>query len=390
MDSLITLHTSTMSIRKKIKVHLKERQEKKGYYRYFQLEFSIEGRRYRQTIPGLDPRNQEDWQAAEIMRMKKALELAEGKGNEFDNNEVKPMLFMQFVRSYLEHSKNVKDRSEVTYKTDHRSFQRFRECLKEKGMLSISLNDITPVIAEMFKSWRLYKVSNNTTRLELRHLKAGFSWAKSNGFIFENPFWNIKFPTEKVSDPKAIPIEDVTKIFEAVKNNKALTDKKRKLIIQTFELYRQTGIRPSELWKINVGRWHGDEITIPRPKTGSERTIVLNDISKSIIEQWAENKAPEDPLFHWFKNPTPTRWFRYYRDLAGVSKEYSLKHFRKTFGRDLHELGHTTEEVADSLGHTSTRITKKYYTGINKIGMKKAVDELGKRKSFIEPNDTKM
>lgn len=195
---------------------------------------------------------------------------------------------------------------------------------------------------------------------ELRVLKSFFKWAFGEGYISKIPTLNIKTIKQEKRIKKSFTELQIEQMRKVLNNKGSLRD------IAIFETLNSTGVRVSELNRMNISDIQDDEITV-FGKGEKERIVYLNTKSKLAIQDYLKSRNDnEEALFISSKSPY-TRLSKgaietMIRNLgkeAGVDKAHPHK-FRRTSATFALNRGMPIEQVQQMLGHENISTTTIY------------------------------
>ena len=195
---------------------------------------------------------------------------------------------------------------------------------------------------------------------ELRVLKSFFKWAFGEGYISKIPTLNIKTIKQEKRIKKSFTELQIEQMRKVLNNKGSLRD------IAIFETLNSTGVRVSELNRMNISDIQDDEITV-FGKGEKERIVYLNTKSKLAIQDYLKSRNDnEEALFISSKSPY-TRLSKgaietMIRNLgkeAGVDKAHPHR-FRRTSATFALNRGMPIEQVQQMLGHENISTTTIY------------------------------
>lgn len=317
------------------------------YYR-----FKIRGKSYHKAIP--EATNKRDAEKAESIIK---AELLQGKYNLVEHRG--DMLFTKLVDVYIDYTKA----NNASYQTCIGKAEKFREYFKNK-----KLSDVTPIMVEQYRKKRKSEhkdkksekpIANTTINREVEILRKMFNIAIDNEWCDKNPASSrvVKKYREENKLERFLTIEEEARLLEQCIGEHAYM----KPIIQ-FAL--STGMRKGEILGLKWDCVNLEEgfLTLLHTKSGKKRTIIINSITRPILEKLKVEKC----CSYVFGNPhTQNRYFDLKRSFDSICKKANIENFR------FHDLRHTagTRMAADCidlgtvkeiLGHADIKTTMRY------------------------------
>ncbi|MCM1039832.1 MAG: tyrosine-type recombinase/integrase [Ruminococcus sp.] len=200
---------------------------------------------------------------------------------------------------------------------------------------------------------RLSKTSQDN---ELRVLKSFFKWCSGEEYIQKNPTENIKAVKKEKRIKRPFSETELELIREKAEN------KRDRAIV---EVLYSTGVRVSELCRMNISDIANDEIAV-LGKGEKERMVYLNTRAKIAISEYLKTRTDsEDALFigmNTKKRLSKGRIEKVVRELgekAGVPNCHPHR-FRRTAGTIALNRGMPLEQVQQMLGHEDIATTTIY------------------------------
>ncbi len=252
------------------------------------------------------------------------------------------IILSKLTQIYLEHSRS--EHSQNTYTLNERFLRFFKSFIGDVAVDKITRQDI-----ENYKSERLKSVNKCSVNMEIRHLKATFSYAANIvGILKENPFKNVKqLKIDGDNLPSYLSLDDIEKLLCVIDD----LDFKHLVIF-----YLNTGCRRDEA--LNLTREHIDlsrkKIKITRTKSGKDREIPITEELLKILKL----RGQDVPF--GFKSDFVTHKFKKYVRKAEINQHFSVHSLRHTFASHLVMSGVDLYTVQKLLGHSSIRVTEKY------------------------------
>lgn len=309
----------------------------------------------------------------------------------FKSDEYKT--FPQVLRDYASYVNVIKGNSEKTvceYLLDLRTFFRFyimksrneeldKADFEKIDISKITVEDagrITPQHILEFLMYASFERENTpTTRMrKLSALKSFYHYLYGKKhLVSSNPTTEIDSPKKGHTLPKYMNTEEAVKLLETVSSDDDSKTKRRDFAI--IALFLNTGMRLSELVGLNIKSFDSELVSVKvKGKGNKERVIYLNDISKSALRDYLEERL--DPTTSvkdseaLFISRLGTRistktvqWMVYkYLDLAGLgAKGLSTHKLRHTAATLMYQSGNVDIRVLkDILGHEQLNTTQIY------------------------------
>lgn len=230
------------------------------------------------------------------------------------------------------------------------------------------LTEITPQAMEEYKATRLQTAAAPTINIEIKVLSAALHEAAEMGWT-DLPTKRFKQIRQRDPEcPRWLTRDQVDALL-------AVCDETyRRLVL--FALH--TGCRRNEILGIT---WEDIDLNrrqiIVRSETGKmgkRRSIPINDTLLAMLREW-----PPPHTGRIFPDLGPnqvTMAFRRLRRRAGLPEGTSVHTLRATFATHLIERGSNIYVVSRLLGHSSVKVTERYYLALDPEFVKSAVNSL--------------
>lgn len=319
----------------------------------WQIDRSIDGERYRVTIT--EAQNKSEALAAEKTWLRQ----------QFDRKysaTVKRKKFVDYVNEvFLPYSRTNKR----SYIDDVYMCKVFCEFFK-----GYFLDEITPQLVEDYKRWRVEGVTRKGTRRsrgrvnrELNSLSRIFSLAVDDELLSSNPARKKRF---KLDDER----KRFLSVYEEDRLMRALEANERTRMIVTIALY--TGMRRGEIFNL---RWRDVDfdrelIHVRNTKTAKDRSIPITPRVQDVLAILKQKSNYNEYVFVRTKNTVKKdlrrenplsidRAFKNALKDAGI-KDFRFHDLRHSAGTRLADAGVPMIVIADILGHSDLRTTKRY------------------------------
>ncbi len=222
-----------------------------------------------------------------------------------------------------------------------------------------------PTLRKFRESW---PNQNFAAQKKLEHLRSFFRFAQASGWIADNPA--AKLQSHKTRRPQVLPFtrEEVARIWAAcdaygTHNGRAGREYARRLRGLAL-LLRYSGLRIGDVVSLERGKIAEGKLFLCTAKTGTEVYCPLPDF---VLLALASMPSSSGKYFFWtgqgkLKSAVGD-WQRSLKKLFRLAKvsDGHAHRFRHTFSVELLLAGVPIERVSILLGHSSVRITEKYY-----------------------------
>jgi integrase len=263
------------------------------------------------------------------------------------------------ARAYAESNKSPK--------TLGREQLAFNQIIRTLGDLELSV--ISPAKIEEYKATRLKEVAPTTVNIEIRVLNTALNQAAELGWLKNAPearFKQIRIPDAE--PPDWLNHEQIVKLLA--------TDDDEFRCFLIFLLH--TGCRRNEalgvMWNDVDLKRRQIMISGQVGKMGRRRVVPLNDTLCELLSSWP--RLETEQLFPNYGPNQVSMKFRRWARIIGLPKGISLHSLRATFACHLIEKGVDIYTVSKLLGHSSVRVTEKYYLALSPVHVQEAVNRL--------------
>lgn len=256
-----------------------------------------------------------------------------------------------------------KDMSEPVF----RKYELVKEMYLEDNDGSKELSSITPHTINTFYSKLRGKFQTSTSAGYMTKLKTFVRYAIDNGKMSVNPFANIKIT--KDSKPIDYLTEEQIKVLESTElENQSLQN-----VLDCFIFQMSSGLSYADMVTLtkediqNDGEGHYF-IHKRRVKTNTEYMAVILPSGMKILEKYDYN-------LNVISNQKMNAYLHVIEDLLGLDIKLHTHLARHTYCTLLLNKGIRLEVVSKAAGHSSTKVTQKFYAHLEN---KTIVDEVSK------------
>ncbi|MGM0582736.1 MAG: tyrosine-type recombinase/integrase [Bacteroidota bacterium] len=276
--------------------------------------------------------------------------------------------------------------SEGTYERYQTNLGHFLRICKDRPMDAYKRIDI-----ERFKQKRLSEVSKETINVDIRGIKAAFSWAYKYNLIDRHPFKGQDFLFEVNSRKRAFTKKEVDRLLDYTEGEN---------IGLAIRLAYYTGMRIGEVSGLTWNFVHlGDNpfLHIPKElaKNNKARDIPLGEKALEIVQalkRTLEQKKQKNPAVYKNRPPEETYliqkkrgWGQYcirsiqdrfsdVRDEAGLPDELTFHCLRHSFATHILAKNANLFGVSKLLGHSDTKITQDFYDHTSGLNFREIAD----------------
>ncbi len=276
------------------------------------------------------------------------------------------------IQRYLFHCKEQRRLDDKTLKAYRIDLTQFSQLVKAEHIAELNVDVLEKYIATLHQSYK-----PKTVKRKIASAKAFFHFLEYKDIIQLNPFHKLQLRfREPVILPKTIPLHTIEQLlitmYDALYNAATIYQKRKALLdIAIVELLFSTGIRISELCKLNLDDIDLTNNTILIYGKGSkERKLqIANESVCSILTRYYRCYEKQITSTGYFF-PSKTgqalsdqyvrKMLNKYSSLAGISMHITPHMFRHTFATSLLESDVDIRYIQEMLGHSSINITQIY------------------------------
>ncbi len=366
------------------RIYLFKREKKNRFY----VQFNDETGRLRSLSTGVtlplkytNKQRDEAEHQAKIAAKKKVLK-ALGMDHPTTKKNI-DKLSVYLDRYYYPHIRT--NRAERTLETYQRSLDHFIRVCGDKPLQAYSRSHIHDYKIIRFDTDGIQKTTIN---IELRSIKAAFSWAYKNDFLDKFQFKGQEFLFDAPTSKREFKTYEINKLFEATEGT---------MIGLAIRLAYYTGMRQGELSNITWRMVHEKERFVHLPasitKSGKPRRVPLSNGAFNVIKvlenvlktkrrnhpKWYKNTPflecyilQKDRGFGQYQSRSLQDMFRKYMNKAGLPKELTFHCLRHSFATHVLERGADLYGVSKIMGHSSPAVTAAFYdhtTALNYRGI---------------------
>lgn len=330
---------------------------KRGGVWYY--DFQIKGTRYRGSIP--EARLKSEAEQAEVGKRKEVFEGRYGR----------PQGTVSFAEFVGDPDAENEQFAEGTYldwaKTNKKSWRHdvFRAKVLREAFRGKTMREISPLLIEKYKRDRRKSITKRGTQRsaasvnrELELLSKIFSLAMKYHQIETNPCREVMHFPEDNEQHRYLAWDEEPLLMAQLIGRRA--DMKSKVVVALG-----TGMRLTEQLSMRVSQvdFSRGLVTPIHTKTGRNRQIPMNPDVRTALLGLCRGKKPNDFVFHNPKTGTRVKEIKTaFKSACRDAKIEGLqwKHLRATFGTRLGEAGYNAFEIADLMGHSDIKTTRRY------------------------------
>ncbi len=238
-------------------------------------------------------------------------------------------------------------------------FRAWQAHASEKGLAELTEFDQ----AEM-RAWReSWSCKPATQRLQIKLLRAFFTYAVDAGWVRASPVVKLKAP--RTPDHPKMPLtkEEVVSLVVTARE----ADKTEEEALILLMRYSGLSIRDAVTLRRDAIDSH-DNLTLRRAKSGELVIVPLHSLAIKALERM---EPPNLQNFFWPGRSQPLSATKYWRDrLNLVARKAGVQNFtphrlRHTFAVEFLTAGESIEDLSTLLGHSSVYTTERYYAQWN-------------------------
>lgn len=280
----------------------------------------------------------------------------------------------RLVRSWLRHLTNERSLSENTIQNYRRDTTRFLDWADDRAIKTMKTSDVERFVIWLSTDAGTGKgLATSSVARTLSAMRNLYRFGFSEGLVDVDAAADVPVPSLPLSIPKALSVEQVIKIIEAIPGHDtaSVLDLRNRALV---ELLYSTGARISELMVLDVDDvdWEHTIVQV-RGKGGKERIVPLGEPALRALKSYltrarpALNKKGSPALFLSNRGGRMTRQsgFKVISEAAtaagiGPVSPHSLRH---SFATHLLEGGADIRVVQELLGHANV-VTTQIYTKV--------------------------
>ncbi|MGC9064624.1 MAG: site-specific tyrosine recombinase/integron integrase, partial [bacterium] len=247
------------------------------------------------------------------------------------------------------------------YREDLEQFSNFL-ALRSKPLIEALKDDIRDFIISLTREGNL----RSTILRKLSTLRRFYKFLVKRGILMNNPIVSLFSPKLMKPLPNFLTQGEVQLLIDNISDTNPLGIRDRAII----ECLYSTGMRISELVRLNVSDLKGDREIVIKGKGNKERVVFFGEYAINSLERYLREARPmlvrnkrEDALF-LNKNGTRLSSRSVERMVErygyGIGKDISPHTMRHSFATHLLENGADLRAVQELLGHSDLSTTQKY------------------------------
>lgn len=224
------------------------------------------------------------------------------------------------------------------------------------------ITQVTSILPEHIEDFKKYLAANNYTAKsisrKLNSIKTFFRYLEEKKLISKNPAVSINHPKYKIKPPRILSKTEYGALRDAARSDIRMS--------AVIELLLQTGMRISEIERLNLEDVKDKNIKISAYESHSGRVVPLNQPAKKALERYLDvrpqSKTPNifitktgRPLLVRNIRAAVDRYFR----LAGI-KNTKVNDLRHTFIAHQLMAGASVVLIQKMAGHKRLSTTEKY------------------------------
>jgi len=276
---------------------------------------------------------------------------------DYKSNEYLLDIFLKYMRS----ERGATENTIRAYREDLKQFSSFLD-LQDKTLIEASKEDVREFIISLTRDGNL----KSTILRKLSTLRRFYKFLVKRDILDNNPLVSLFSPKLTQILPNFLTQKEVESLIEGIPDTTPLGIRDKAVV----ECLYSTGMRISELVRLNVSDLRGSNQVIIKGKGNKERIVFFGEYAMESLERYLKEVRPiltkregEDALF-LNKNGTRLssrsveRMIERYGYMIG--KDISPHTMRHSFATHLLENGADLRAVQELLGHSDLSTTQKY------------------------------
>lgn len=252
--------------------------------------------------------------------------------------------------------------------TVYRKYELVKELYLEDNDGTKEVTDITTHTVEMFHSKLIQRYETSTTAGYMTKLKTFVRFAIDNGKLKVNPFNGVKINREQK------PIDYLTEEEIETLINADIVNKSLRNVLDLFLFQCSSGLSYIDILNLEKNDVKDDGnghyyINKKRIKTGVEYTAVILPFGVDILKKYDYN-------LNVISNQKFNVYLHIIEKAVGINKSLHSHLARHSYLTYLLNKGIRLEVVSSAAGHSSTKITQKYYAKLKSETTVKEISQI--------------
>ncbi len=272
----------------------------------------------------------------------------------------------KILNNFLDYLKNEKELSNNTLESYGRDLRQFRSFLDEKSFNYLKVNKTT-IITYLLYLQKKGRATSSISR-SLASIRSLYQYLLNEGLISSDPTVNLESPKPEKKLPCILSLSEVDKLLNQPDANSKMGIRDRAML----ELLYATGIRVSELVRLNINDINIDMGFISCKNQDKERVIPIGSMAKKALKNYIDDcriklikENIEAALFVNYYGKRLTRqgfWkiIKRYTEKANIDKKITPHTLRHSFATHLIQNGADLKSVQEMLGHSDISTTQIY------------------------------
>ncbi len=272
----------------------------------------------------------------------------------------------KIVKDFEIYLKEEKKLSNNTLESYGRDLRQFSEYLIDKNKSSFTEVNKTTIITYLLYLQKKGRATSTISR-SLASIRSLYLYLLNNGEIENDPTLNLESPKSEKKLPCILSLSEVESLINQPDDNSSMGSRDKAML----ELLYATGIRVSELVRLNIDDLNLDLDFIKCNGNNRERVIPIGSMAKKAVKRYSTEyrnqlvKDDEQALFVNYYGKRLTRqgfWkiIKRYTKQAKIDKKITPHTLRHSFATHLIQNGADLKSVQEMLGHSDISTTQIY------------------------------
>lgn len=230
---------------------------------------------------------------------------------------------------------------------------------KKKLKRALLFSDLSEELINKYQHWERTELGNqqNTINKSLTVIKFYVRRAQREGIRFNNPFQFLKI-SKVVPHKTSLTQDEVKALFDYYENPDC--PKGHHHLLRYFLFSCRTGLRISDISRVEWGHIHGQRLIMPMYKNNRRKNKMIDIPIGTELHLIPEYNPRRKYVFDCYANAFTNRMLKDIAKAVGIKKRLTYHIARHTFGTSFLERGGSVEVLQQLMGHSEIETTMVY------------------------------